>query len=120
MVNPDGIINQSGRKLIHILKVFDNLVLVNGACHKGRVMGSKFSVYKESRSSQNELVLCNNLDSIYSFTIKEMSFLFDHCPCMLTFNTKIGLPLGVIDDCAFGFRHYGHYDVSKRIKKMII
>ena len=82
-------------------------------------MDSKFSFYKGSRSSQNDLVLSNNLDSIYPFTIKEKSFLSDHCHCMLTFNAKICLPLGVIDDCAFGFRNYDHYDVSKRIKKMI-
>ena len=119
MVNPDAIINQSGRKLIQTLKDFDNLALVNGACHKGRVMDSKFSFYRGSKSSQNDLVLCNNLDSVYSFTIKKKSYLSDYCPCILTIGAKISLPLGIINNCACGFRNYDHYDVSKRIKKMI-
>ena len=116
---PNQIYNQNGRHLIKILNEFKELIVINGIQYKRRTMDSKFTFFRGPRSSQIDLAICNNIDVIHSFIIHEKLPQSDQCPCLIKIQLPSYPPLDRVNECSIGFRRHDHYDLSKRIKKII-
>ena len=117
--NPDSDLNQHGRKLTKLLLDIRSLVIVNGVSIKDRMMDSKLTFFRGRVSSQNDMVLANNVNMIHSFEIKNKLPVSDHCPCMLTLERRLSPDMSLINDCANGFQSYSHYDINKRINPAV-
>ena len=117
--NPKQIYNHNGRHLIMILNEFKELIVINGIHYKRRTMDSKFRFFRGPRSSQIDLVICNNIDVIHSFIIHGELPQSDHCPCLIKIQLPSYPPLDIVNECSLGFRRHDHYDLSKRIEKII-
>ena len=83
------------------------------------MMDSKLTFFRGRVSSQNDMVLANNVNMIHSFEIKNKLPVSDHCPCMLTLERRLSPDMSLINDCANGFQSYSHYDINKRINPAV-
>ena len=118
-LNPDITCNKNGRNLMDILNQHKNLAIVNGIIYKNRIIDSKFTCIRSAGSSQVDLAITNNIDSIHSFSIKNKLPQSDHCPIIINMSLKMNSPIISISDCACGFDDYSHYDISKKIKRVV-
>ena len=118
-INPDGHCNQNGRYLLNILKEFKDMNIVNGIIYKNRSMDSKLTLVRKSGASQVDMAISNNINSIYSFKISDKIPQSDHCPFTIEIKLDFEPSITTIDECACGFKEYGHLDIDKRIRNPI-
>ena len=117
--NPDTVINSNGRNLLNILNNHAELFVINGIIHNNLTYDSDFTYFRGKLCSQNDLCLTTSITSLQQFRILLKMLQSDHCPCLLTINTKFQPPLRLLDECARGFFSYDHYDINKRLRRPI-
>jgi hypothetical protein len=112
-VNPDGILNANGTRLIKWL-TGKHMFVVNGLINGSCQFDSKFTFYRGRTCSQNDLVLSNCLNVVKSFTVMEKEIYSDHTPTSLSIKICPSTPLNFIKACAEGVFSDDHYDINKR------
>ena len=116
--NPDTVVNQHGRTLINIMKNY-SLMTVNGYKNENVNCDSKFTYYKGSNRSQNDLCICNNIQDVIEFKILDKVIYSDHCPVSLSIDVENKPSLSLISECAKDNFKYNHLDINRQLRKGI-
>ena len=118
-INPDNVINSNGRQLRKWVDENDDMILINGL-QRGGNFDSKFTFYRGTARSQNDLVFSNELRSISSMKIMNKQIQSDHCPLSIECTINLVVPLDLVHDCAYHTFSNDQYDINRRLKQPII
>ena len=92
LINPDTT-NHNGRELKRFIAANEDMVVLNGYSHPLGTFDSKFTYYRGTLKSQNDVALSNKIDNITSFKIMAKTVHSDHCPVLITCNATQEIPL---------------------------